>query len=188
MTAPFAPRRLTIATRESALALWQAEHVRAQLSARYRGTSVELLGITTQGDRVVDQPLAAVGGKGLFIKELETALRDGRADLAVHSLKDVPMDVPEGFVLAAISAREDPRDAFVSTRYESIDVMPAGAVVGTASLRREAQLRERHPTLRVESVRGNVHTRLRKLDEGHYDALILAAAGLKRLGLTTRIR
>ena len=188
MTAPFAPRRLTIATRESALALWQAEHVRAQLSARYRGTSVELLGITTQGDRVVDQPLAAVGGKGLFIKELETALRDGRADLAVHSLKDVPMDVPEGFVLAAISAREDPRDAFVSTRYESIDAMPAGAVVGTASLRREAQLRERHPTLRVESARGNVHTRLRKLDEGHYDALILAVAGLKRLGLTTRIR
>ncbi len=188
MTAPFAPRRLTIATRESALALWQAEHVRAQLSARYRGTSVELLGITTQGDRVVDQPLSAIGGKGLFIKELETALRDGRADLAVHSLKDVPMDVPEGFVLAAISAREDPRDAFVSTRYESIDAMPAGCVVGTSSLRREAQLRERHPSLRIEALRGNVHTRLRKLDEGRYDAIILAAAGLKRLGLTTRIR
>ena len=188
MTAPFAPRRLTIATRESALALWQAEHVRAQLAARYHGTTVELLGITTQGDRVVDRPLATIGGKGLFVKELETALREGRADLAVHSLKDLPMDVPEGFVLAAISAREDPRDAFVSNHYESIATMPAGAVVGTSSLRREAQLRERNPALRVESLRGNVHTRLRKLDEGHYDAIILAAAGLKRLGLTMRIR
>jgi len=188
MTAPFAPRRLTIATRESALALWQAEHVRAQLAARYHGTTVELLGITTQGDRIVDRPLATIGGKGLFVKELETALREGRADLAVHSLKDLPMDVPEGFVLAAISAREDPRDAFVSNHYESIATMPAGAVVGTSSLRREAQLRERNPALRVESLRGNVHTRLRKLDEGHYDAIILAAAGLKRLGLTMRIR
>jgi len=188
MTAPFAPRRLTIATRESALALWQAEHVRAQLAARYHGTTVELLGITTQGDRVFDRPLATIGGKGLFVKELETALREGRADLAVHSLKDLPMDVPEGFVLAAISAREDPRDAFLSNQYESIAAMPAGAVVGTSSLRREAQLRERNPALRVESLRGNVHTRLRKLDEGHYDAIILAAAGLKRLGLTMRIR
>src|SRR5205085_10249784 len=142
MTAPFAPRRLTIATRESVLALWQAEHVRAQLAARYRGTTVELLGITTQGDRIVDRPLATIGGKGLFIKELETALREGRADLAVHSLKDVPMDVPEGFVLAAISAREDPRDAFVSNAHESIAALPAGSVVGTSSLRREAQLRE----------------------------------------------
>ena len=188
MTAPFAPRRLTIATRESALALWQAEHVRAQLAARYRGTTVELLGITTQGDRIVDRPLATIGGKGLFIKELENALREGRADLAVHSLKDVPMDVPEGFVLAAISAREDPRDAFVSNDHESIAALPAGSVVGTSSLRREAQLRERHPGVRIESLRGNVHTRLRKLDEGRYDAIILAAAGLKRLGLTTRIR
>jgi hydroxymethylbilane synthase len=188
MTAPFAPRRLTIATRESALALWQAEHVRAQLSARYRGTTVDLLGVTTQGDRVIDRPLAAIGGKGLFIKELENALRDARADLAVHSLKDVPMDVPEGFVLAAISAREDPRDAFVSTRHESLAAMPKGAVVGTSSLRREAQLRERHPGLVIESLRGNVHTRLRKLDEGRYDAIILAAAGLKRLGLGMRIR
>ncbi len=188
MTAPFAPRRLTIATRESALALWQAEHVRAQLAARYRGTTVELLGITTQGDRIVDRPLATIGGKGLFIKELENALREGRADLAVHSLKDMPMDVPEGFVLAAISAREDPRDAFVSNDHESIAELPAGAVVGTSSLRREAQLRERHPGVRIESLRGNVHTRLRKLDEGRYDAIILAAAGLKRLGLTTRIR
>jgi len=188
MTAPFAPRRLTIATRESALAFWQAEHVRAQLAARYRGTTVELLGITTQGDRIVDRPLATIGGKGLFIKELENALREGRADLAVHSLKDVPMDVPEGFVLAAISAREDPRDAFVSNDHESIAALPAGSVVGTSSLRREAQLRERHPGVRIESLRGNVHTRLRKLDEGRYDAIILAAAGLKRLGLTTRIR
>lgn len=188
MTAPFAPRRLTIATRESALALWQAEHVRAQLSSRYRGTSVELLGITTQGDRIVDRPLATIGGKGLFIKELETALREGRADLAVHSLKDVPMELPEGFVLAAISSREDPRDALVSNRDDSLASMPAGSVVGTSSLRREAQLRERHPDLRVESLRGNVHTRLRKLDEGRYDAIILAAAGLKRLGLGTRIR
>lgn len=188
MTAPFAPRRLTIATRESALALWQAEHVRAQLSSRYRGTSVELLGITTQGDRIVDRPLATIGGKGLFIKELETALREGRADLAVHSLKDVPMELPEGFVLAAISSREDPRDALVTNRDDSLASMPAGSVVGTSSLRREAQLRERHPDLRVESLRGNVHTRLRKLDEGRYDAIILAAAGLKRLGLGTRIR
>ena len=188
MTVPFAPRRLTIATRESALALWQAEHVRAQLASRYRGTTVELLGVTTQGDRIVDRPLATIGGKGLFIKELENALREGRADLAVHSLKDVPMDVPDGFVLAAISAREDARDAFVSNRYESMAAMPAGSVVGTSSLRREAQLRERHPALRIEALRGNVHTRLRKLDEGRYDAIILAAAGLKRLGLTTRIR
>ena len=188
MTAPFAPRRLTIATRESALALWQAEHVRAQLSSRYRGTSVELLGITTQGDRIVDRPLATIGGKGLFIKELETALREGRADLAVHSLKDVPMELPEGFVLAAISSREDPRDALVSNRDDSLASMPAGSIVGTSSLRREAQLRERHPNLRIESLRGNVHTRLRKLDEGRYDAIILAAAGLKRLGLGTRIR
>ena len=188
MTVPFAPRRLTIATRESALALWQAEHIRAQLTTRYRGTSVDLLGITTQGDRVVDRPLATIGGKGLFIKELETALREGRADIAVHSLKDVPMDLPEGFVLAAISAREDARDAFVSNEHDSLAALPAGAVVGTSSLRREAQLRERHPRLAIEPLRGNVHTRLRKLDERRYGAIILAAAGLKRLGLGTRIR
>ena len=188
MTAHLAPRRLTIATRESALAVWQAEHIRAQLSMRYPGTTVDLLGITTQGDRVLDRPLAMIGGKGLFIKELETALREGRADLAVHSLKDVPMDMPEGFALAAISAREDPRDALVSTDHESLSVLPAGTVVGTSSLRREAQLRERHPLLQVESLRGNVHTRLRKLDAGQYGAIILAAAGLKRLGLGTRIR
>ena len=188
MTTPLAPRRLMIATRESALALWQAEHVRARLSARYPGTSVDLLGVTTQGDRVLDRPLAAIGGKGLFIKELENALREGRADLAVHSLKDVPMSLPDGFVLAAISAREDPRDAFVSTKYDTLAALPAGAIVGTSSLRREAQLRERYPRLSIASLRGNVHTRVRKLDEGGYDAIILAAAGLKRLGLGTRIR
>jgi len=188
MTTPLAPRRLTIATRESALAMWQAEHVRGRLASRYPGTSVDLLGVTTQGDRIVDRPLAAIGGKGLFIKELENALRDGLADLAVHSLKDVPMDMPEGFVLAAIFAREDPRDAFVSTRHDALASLPAGAVVGTSSLRREAQLRERHAGLRIEALRGNVHTRLRKLDEGRYDAVILAAAGLKRLGLGMRIR
>ncbi|HTL76698.1 MAG TPA: hydroxymethylbilane synthase [Casimicrobiaceae bacterium] len=188
MTALLPPRRLTIATRESALALWQAEHVRSRLTSRYRGTSVELLGVTTQGDRIVDRPLAAIGGKGLFIKELENALRDGRADIAVHSLKDVPMDLPDGFVLAAISAREDPRDAFVSVRYAALSSLPADSVVGTSSLRREAQLRERHPGLRIDPLRGNVQTRLAKLDEGRYDAVVLAAAGLKRLGLGTRIR
>jgi len=188
MTALLPPRRLTIATRESALALWQAEHVRSRLTSRYRGTGVELLGVTTQGDRIVDRPLASIGGKGLFIKELENALRDGRADIAVHSLKDVPMDLPDGFVLAAISAREDPRDAFVSARFAALSSLPEGAVVGTSSLRREAQLRERQPSLRIEPLRGNVHTRLAKLDQGRYDAIILAAAGLKRLGLGTRIR
>jgi hydroxymethylbilane synthase len=188
MTAFLAPRRLTIATRESALAMWQAEHVRARLTSRYRGTTVDLLGVTTQGDRIVDRPLASIGGKGLFIKELENALRDGRADIAVHSLKDVPMNMPEGFVLAAITAREDPRDAFVSNRYDQLASLPEGAVVGTSSVRREAQLRERHPGLRIESLRGNVHTRLAKLDDGRYDGIILAAAGLKRLALGTRIR
>jgi hydroxymethylbilane synthase len=188
MTAFQAPRRLTIATRESALAMWQAEHIRSRLTSSHRGTTVDLLGVTTQGDRIVDRPLASIGGKGLFTKELENALRDGRADIAVHSLKDVPMDLPEGFVLAAIPAREDPRDAFVSNRYDLLSSLPAGAIVGTSSLRREAQLRERHPGVRIESLRGNVHTRLAKLDAGRYDAIILAAAGLKRLGLGTRIR
>jgi len=188
MTTLLAPRRLTIVTRESALALWQAEHVRARLTSRYPGTAVDLLGVTTQGDRVIDRPLATIGGKGLFIKELENALREGRADIAVHSLKDVPMDMPDGFVLAAISAREDARDAFVSNRFDALSSLPPGAVVGTSSLRREAQLRERHPEVRIESLRGNVHTRLRKLDECRYGAIILAAAGLKRLGLGTRIR
>ncbi|MHB8493866.1 MAG: hydroxymethylbilane synthase [Casimicrobiaceae bacterium] len=188
MTPTVAPRRLTIATRESALAMWQAEHVRAGLKALHPGTTVELLGLTTQGDRIIDLPLSAVGGKGLFIKELEAALRDGRADLAVHSLKDVPMELPEGFVLGAITAREDPRDALVANDHDTLDALPEDAVVGTSSLRREAQLRERHPRLRIESLRGNVNTRLRKLDDGGYTAIVLAAAGLKRLGLGLRIR
>ena len=182
------PRRLTIATRESALALWQAEHIRARLTSMHAHLTVELLGVTTQGDRVIDRPLAAIGGKGLFIKELEVAMLEGRAELAVHSLKDVPMDMADGFVLAAISAREDPRDALVSNRHGSLEELPEGAIVGTSSLRREAQLRERHPSLVIEPLRGNVNTRLRKLDEGRYDAIVLAAAGLKRLGLATRIR
>lgn len=187
MPSPTVPRRLVIATRESALALWQAEHVRARLAALYPHTHVELLGVTTQGDRVIDRPLAAIGGKGLFIKELEVAMAEGRADLAVHSLKDLPMEMADGFTLAAITAREDPRDAFVSNRHATLAALPEGAIVGTSSLRREAQLRARHPSLAVEPLRGNVNTRLRKLDEGRYDAIILAAAGLKRLGLGERI-
>jgi hydroxymethylbilane synthase len=178
---------ITIATRESRLALWQAEHVRDELRARF-GLDVALLGMTTRGDQILDRTLAKVGGKGLFVKELETALEEGRAQLAVHSLKDVPMDLPAGFVLAAIWEREDPRDAFVSGRYASIDELPEGAVVGTSSLRRVAQLLALRPDLRIEPLRGNLDTRLRKLDEGGYDAIVLAAAGLKRLGLAARIR
>ncbi len=181
------PPRLVIATRESALALWQAEHIQARLRALYPQCEVVLLGMTTQGDQILDRPLAAIGGKGLFIKELETAMLEGRADLAVHSLKDVPMDLPEGFCLAAIGKREDPRDALVARQYASLAELPAGAVVGTSSLRREAQLRERFPHLVIAALRGNVGTRLRKLDEGQYAAIILAAAGLKRLGLENRI-
>jgi hydroxymethylbilane synthase len=188
MTPPHVPHRLVIATRESALAMWQARHVQGRLAALYPRASVELLGLTTQGDQILDRPLAAIGGKGLFIKELEVAMAEGRADLAVHSLKDVPMEVPPGFALAAIAAREDPRDAFVSNRFTSLAELPAGAIVGTSSLRREAQLRERHAGLEVRPLRGNVNTRLRKLDEGQYDAIILAAAGLKRLGFGARIR
>ena len=176
-----------IATRESRLALWQAEHVRDLLSQRF-GLQVELLGMTTRGDQILDRALSKVGGKGLFVKELETALEDGRADLAVHSLKDVPMDLPAGFVLAAVLEREDPRDAFVSNRYASLDDLPQGAVVGTSSLRRVVQLLARRPDLRIEPLRGNLDTRLRKLDEGGFDAIVLAAAGLKRLGLAARIR
>ena len=182
------PRRLVIATRESALALWQAEHVRGRLSTLYPAALIELLGVTTQGDRAVDRPLSAIGGKGLFIKELEVAMSEGQADLAVHSLKDVPMELPEGFTLAAITAREDPRDALVSNHHATLGSLPPSAIVGTSSLRREAQLRERHPKLRIEPLRGNINTRLRKLDDGKYDAMILAAAGLKRLGLGDRIR
>ncbi len=187
MVSASAPRRLTIATRESALARWQAEHVRAQLAALYPASEVTLLGLTTQGDRILDQPLADIGGKGLFIKELEVAMADGRADLAVHSLKDVPMDLADGFTLAAVSLREDPRDAFVSNHYLDLASLPGGARIGTSSLRREAQLRERDRLLQILPLRGNVNTRLRKLDEGRYDAIILAAAGLKRLGLANRI-
>ncbi|GLR11753.1 porphobilinogen deaminase [Chitinimonas prasina] len=182
------PDRLVIATRESALALWQARHIAARLEALHPGLTVTLLGMTTQGDRILDVTLNKIGGKGLFVKELETALQEGRADIAVHSMKDVPMRLPEGFAIAAITEREDPRDAFVSKHYDNLAALPAGAVVGTSSLRREAQIRARYPELVVKPLRGNVQTRLGKLDAGEYDAIILAAAGLKRLGLGDRIR
>ncbi len=185
--ASVSPRRLVIATRESALAMWQAKHIRARLLELYPSCEVELLGLTTQGDRVLDQALADIGGKGLFIKELEIAMAEGRADFAVHSLKDVPMEMPEGFALAAITEREDARDALVSNHYVDLAGLPGGARIGTSSLRREAQLRERDPLLKIEPLRGNVNTRLRKLDEGHFDAIVLAAAGLKRLGFEARI-
>jgi hydroxymethylbilane synthase len=176
-----------IATRESRLALWQAEHVRDALTSRF-GLTVELLGMTTQGDQILDRALSKVGGKGLFVKELETALEKGHAHLAVHSLKDVPMELPPGFSLAAIWEREDPRDAFVSNRFANLAELPQGAVVGTSSLRRVVQLLAVRPDLRIEPLRGNLDTRLRKLDEGGFDAIVLAAAGLMRLGLATRIR
>ena len=179
--------RTIIATRESRLALWQAEHVRDTLQARF-GLQVDLLGMTTKGDQILDRALSKVGGKGLFVKELETALETGAAHLAVHSLKDVPMDLPEGFVLAAVWQREDPRDAFVSNRYASLQELPKGAVVGTSSLRRVVQLLAVRPDLQIEPLRGNLDTRLRKLDEGGFDAIVLAAAGLIRLGLAARIR
>ena len=182
------PARLVIASRESALAMWQAEHIRDRLQSLYPQTEVSILGMTTQGDQILDVTLSKIGGKGLFVKELETALEDRRADLAVHSLKDVPMNLPEGFVLAVIGEREDPHDAFVSNKYENLAALPAGSVVGTSSLRRESQLRSRFPHLDIRPLRGNVQTRLRKLDEGQYAAIILAAAGLKRLGLGSRIR
>jgi len=182
------PSRLVIASRESALAIWQAEHIRDRLRALYPQTAVEILGMTTQGDQILDVTLSKIGGKGLFVKELETALENGSADLAVHSLKDVPMHLPSGFALACIAEREDPRDAFVSNDYAALQDLPPGSIVGTSSLRRESQLRARFPHLRIEPLRGNVQTRLRKLDEGQYSAIILAAAGLKRLGLGERIR
>jgi hydroxymethylbilane synthase len=178
--------KLTIATRESRLALWQAEHVKALLEQH--GHQVTLLGMTTQGDQILDRALSKVGGKGLFVKELEVALEEGRADLAVHSLKDVPMELPEGFELACVMEREDPRDALVSNHFDSLEALPQGSVVGTSSLRRVALLRAARPDLVIEPLRGNLDTRLRKLDEGHYQAIILAAAGLKRLGLGQRIR
>ena len=174
-----------IATRESRLAMWQAEHVQALLGER--GHTVELLGMTTKGDQILDRSLSKVGGKGLFVKELEVALAEARADLAVHSLKDVPMDIPSGFSLACVMQREDPRDAFVSNSYASLAQLPPGAVVGTSSLRRTVLLRALRPDLQIEPLRGNLDTRLRKLDEGHYAAIVLAAAGLKRLGLGHRI-
>jgi hydroxymethylbilane synthase len=176
-----------IATRESRLALWQAEHVRGVLVARF-GMAVELLGMTTRGDQILDRALSKVGGKGLFVKELEAALEQGRAQLAVHSLKDVPMDLPPGFAIAAVWQREDARDAFVSSRFAGLTDLPQGAVVGTSSLRRVVQLLALRPDLRIEPLRGNLDTRLRKLDEGGFDAIVLAAAGLKRLGMASRIR
>ena len=180
-------KRVVIATRESRLALWQAEYVKALLESRL-GWQVDLLGMTTQGDQIQDRSLSKVGGKGLFVKELEVALSEGRADLAVHSLKDVPMDLPEGFALACVLAREDPRDAFVSNQFACLSDLPQGAVVGTSSLRRLVLLRALRPDLKIEPLRGNLDTRLRKLDEGQYNAIVLAAAGLKRLGLEARIR
>ncbi|KQP03219.1 hydroxymethylbilane synthase [Pseudorhodoferax sp. Leaf265] len=177
---------IVIATRESRLALWQAEHVQALLAQR--GHRVELLGMTTRGDQILDRSLSKVGGKGLFVKELEAALEDGSADIAVHSLKDVPMELPAGFVLACVLEREDPRDAFVSPHHASLDALPQGAVVGTSSLRRTVLLRALRPDLDIQPLRGNLDTRLRKLDEGQFAAIVLAAAGLKRLGLAERIR
>jgi len=177
---------ITIATRESRLALWQAEHVKALLEQQ--GITVELLGMTTRGDQILDRTLSKVGGKGLFVKELENALEEGRAQLAVHSLKDVPMELPDGFELVSILEREDPRDAFISNTYDSLSALPQGALVGTSSLRRVVQLKALRPDLRIEPLRGNLDTRLRKLDEGGYDAIVLAAAGLMRLGLGERIR
>ena len=177
---------IVIATRESRLALWQAEHVKALLEQR--GCQVSLLGMTTQGDQILDRSLSKVGGKGLFVKELEVALQEGRADIAVHSLKDVPMDMPEGFELACVMEREDPRDAWVSPSHARLEDLPQGAVVGTSSLRRTVLLRALRPDLKIEPLRGNLDTRLRKLDEGQYAGIVLAAAGLKRLGLEARIR
>jgi len=178
---------LRIATRKSPLALWQAEHVRARLLECHAGLQVELLTMSTKGDRILDSPLAKIGGKGLFVKELEQGMLEGRADIAVHSMKDVPAELPDGLCIAAILEREDPRDAFVSDQYASIDALPEGARVGTSSLRRQCQLRARRPDLEILDLRGNVGTRLGKLDAGDYDAIILACAGLKRLDLEARI-
>lgn len=176
----------TIATRESRLALWQAEHVKALL--QQQGHTVSLLGMTTRGDQILDRSLSKVGGKGLFVKELEVALEEGRADLAVHSLKDVPMELPAGFSLVCVLEREDPRDAWVSSKYATLEELPLGAVVGTSSLRRMALIKALRPDLQIQPLRGNLDTRLKKLDEGHYDGIVLAAAGLVRLGLAERIR
>ncbi|HYN76857.1 MAG TPA: hydroxymethylbilane synthase [Lamprocystis sp. (in: g-proteobacteria)] len=182
------PETLRIATRKSPLAMWQAEHVAAALGAIHPGLRVEIIGMSTKGDRILDAPLAKVGGKGLFVKELEQGMLDGEADIAVHSLKDVPVELPAGLHLAVIMEREDPRDAFVSNRFNALDELPQGACVGTSSLRRQCQIAERRPDLRIEGLRGNVNSRLAKLDAGDYDAIILAAAGLIRLGFGSRIR
>jgi len=179
---------LRIATRQSPLALWQAHYVKQRLMACHPGLTVELVPLVTRGDVILDTPLAKVGGKGLFVKELEMALIEHRADLAVHSMKDVPVEFPKGLGLVTICEREDPRDAFVSNNYDSLDALPAGSIVGTSSLRRQCQLAERRPDLEIRSLRGNVGTRLGKLDKGDYDAIILAVAGLKRLALEDRIR
>lgn len=181
-------RTIRIATRRSLLALWQAEYVKAELETFHPGIQVELVTMVTQGDKILDTPLAKIGGKGLFVKELETAMLENRADIAVHSMKDVPMEFPEGLGLAVICPRENPTDAFVSNHYHSLDELPQGAHVGTSSLRREVQIRERRPDLKVSSLRGNVQTRLGKLDAGEFDAIILATAGLLRLKLDARIR
>jgi hydroxymethylbilane synthase len=181
-------REIRIATRKSALALWQAEYVKARLEQAHPGLKVSLVPMVSRGDKLLDAPLAKIGGKGLFVKELETALLENQADIAVHSMKDVPMDFPEGLGLYCICEREDPRDAFVSNTYDSLDALPAGSVVGTSSLRRQAQLLARRPDLKIQFLRGNVNTRLAKLDAGEYDAIILAAAGLIRLGFEDRIR
>lgn len=181
-------KTLKIATRQSPLALWQAEHIRARLQELHPDLTVELVKFVTQGDKILDTPLAKIGGKGLFVKELEAALLDGRADLAVHSMKDVPMALPEGLTLAVICEREDPLDAFVSNHFEKFTDLPQGARVGTSSLRRKSQILKQRPDLQIIDLRGNVGTRLGKLDDGQYDAIILASAGLKRLGLENRIR
>ncbi|CUB03101.1 hydroxymethylbilane synthase [Marinomonas fungiae] len=180
--------KIIIATRESQLALWQANNVKASLEALYPEIKVELMGMTTKGDQILDSPLSKIGGKGLFVKELEKALLDGEADIAVHSMKDVPMEFPEGLGLSVICEREDPTDAFVSNTYHSIDELPQGAVVGTSSLRRSCQLQMHRPDLVIKNLRGNVNTRLRKLDDGEYDAIILATAGLVRLEMADRIK
>ncbi|MYN42413.1 hydroxymethylbilane synthase [Duganella sp. FT109W] len=182
------PSRLVIASRESRLAMWQAEHVRDRLTLLYPQCDVKIVGMTTRGDQILDRTLSKVGGKGLFVKELEVAMAEGRADLAVHCLKDMPMVLPEGFAMAAVMEREDARDAFVSNDYASLDDLPAGAVVGTSSLRRQALIAARYPQLVIKPLRGNLDTRLAKLDRGEYAAIILAAAGLNRLGLAARIR
>lgn len=181
-------REIRIATRKSALALWQAEFVKASLEKAHPGLKVSLVPMVSRGDKLLDAPLAKIGGKGLFVKELETALLEDEADIAVHSMKDVPMDFPDGLGLFCICEREDPRDAFVSNTFDSLDALPAGAVVGTSSLRRQAQLLARRPDMKIQFLRGNVNTRLAKLDAGEYDAIILAAAGLIRLGFQDRIR